>query len=151
MGQFPAEVDSTEGTLKTRVSGWCFKSFCKTQYASDPQYGGAPHFLQCHLTVIALLDKAKALGCLHRVRDEGGFWEKRDLPALVERIGSWNEMIAALGGKLKDLVGSVQSPITHFPNFEQLEAAGQDKLPPGYEMLAGLIQRVVRERSRLQS
>jgi hypothetical protein len=55
-------------------------------------------------------------------------------------------MIAALGGKLKDMGGGVQAPITKFPNFEQLEAAGQDKLPPGYEKLAGLIQHIVRER-----
>ena len=89
-----------------------------------------------------MLDQAKELGCLHRVRDEGGFWEKRDLPALVQEIGSWNEMIAALRGKLKDL--DVQSAISHYPNFEQLKAAGQAKLPPGYGKLAGLIRRIVR-------
>ena len=69
-----------------------------------------------------------------------------NLPALVQHIGSWNEMIAALAGKLKDVLGDgplgVQSAITHYPNFEQLEAAGQDKLPPGCEHLASLIQRV---------
>jgi hypothetical protein len=107
------------------------------------------NFLQCHLTVIALLDKAKELGCLAEVHDEGGFWQKRDIKALVQEIGSWNEMIAAFGGKLKDLLGGgplgVQSPITQYPNFEQLEAAGLGKLPPGYEKLAKLIGRFGRE------
>lgn len=88
----------------------------------------------------------KELGCLERVSDEGEFWEKRDLPALVAEIGSWNEMIAAFGGKLKDLLGDgplgVQSAIAGYPNFEQLEAAGQDKLQPGYAQLASLIGRV---------
>jgi hypothetical protein len=93
-----------------------------------------------------MLDKAKELGCLERVSDEGGFWEKRDLPALVQEIGSWNEMIAAFGGKLKDLLGDgsvgLESAIAEYPNFEQLEAAGESKLPPGYEKLARLIGRV---------
>jgi hypothetical protein len=90
-----------------------------------------------------MLDKAKELGCLDTVSDEGGFWEKRDLPALVQEIGSWNELLAAFGGKLKDLLGDgVQSAITEYPNFERLEAAGQAKLPPGYEQLAKLISRV---------
>ena len=108
-----------------------------------------PNFLQCHLTVIAMLDKAKELGCLAEVNDEGDFWQKRDLKALVQEIGSWNEMIAAFGGKLKDLLGDgplgVQSAITQYQNFEQLEAAGQDKLPPGYQKLFKLIERVGRE------
>jgi hypothetical protein len=143
--QFPAVVDSERGPLKTRLSGWRWGSFCKTQYASDPTCGGVANFLQCHLTVIAMLDKAKELGCLAEVTDEGGFWQKRDLKALVQEIGSWNEMIAAFGGRLKDLIGEgVESPITQYRNFEQLEAAGQDKLPPDYEKLARLIGRVVR-------
>ena len=81
------------------------------------------------LTVIAMLDKARELRCLAEVNDEGGFWEKRDLKALVQEIGSWNEMIAAFGGRLKDLLGDgplgVQSAITQFSNFEQLEAAAK--------------------------
>ena len=146
LGKYPAVVETPDGPLKTGLSGWRWGSFCKTQYASNPQCGGVPHFLQCHLTVIAMLDKAKELGCLERVSDEGEFWEKRDLPTLVREIGSWNEMIAAFGGKLKDLLGGgplgVQSAISQYPNFEQLEATGEGKLPPGYEQLARLIGRV---------
>ena len=55
-------------------------------------------------------------------------------------------MIAAFGGKLKDLLGDgplgVQSAIAQYPNFEQLEAAGESKLPPGMKKLARLIGRV---------
>ncbi len=145
--QYPAVVASTAGPLKTKLSGWRWSSFCKTQYSSDPQCGGVRNFVQCHLTVVALLDKARELGCLAEVSDEGEFWEKRDLRALVEEIGSWNEMLAALGGKLKDLLGpsGVQSAICDYPNFEQLEAAGQGKLPAGYEKLTRLIQCVMQE------
>ena len=85
---------------------------------------------------------AKKLGCLAKVDDEGGFWEKRDLPALAEEVGSWNEMLAALGGRLKDVLApDVKSEIARFPNFEHLEAAGQSKRPAGFEKLIPLLQR----------
>ena len=143
--RYPATFTTPEGqTLKTKLSGWCWSSFCKTQYASNPECGGIANFLRCHLTVVALLDQAKALGCLTNVNDEGGFWASRDVPALAKEIGSWNEMIAAFGGKLKDVLGrGVQAPIADYPNFEQLEAAGQNQLHPETETLARLIQRVV--------
>ena len=147
--QFPAVLQTEGGPLKTKLSAWRGGFFCKTQYASDPKCGGVANFLLCHLSVIAMLDKAKQFGCLEEVNDEGDFWQKRDLKALVQEIGSWNEMIAALGGRLKDLLGDgplgVEAPITQYANFEQLELAGQDKLPPGYEKVFQLIQRVRRE------
>ena len=140
--RFPAEVTHPRhGRVKTRLSGWHWSSFCKTQYASDPKCGGVPHFLQCHLAVIALLDKAKELGCLHQVADESGFWQERNLAKLVSEVGSWNELVAACGGQLKDLLGDgVEMPIGDFPNFEQLEHSGQAH--PGFEQLSKLIKQV---------
>jgi hypothetical protein len=150
--QYPAGIEMKTGRLKTGLSGWSFRSFCKTQYASDPGCGGVPNFLQCHLSVIALLDKARELGCLGKVDDEGGFWDARDLQALVQQVGSWNEMLAALAGKLKDGASdrpyAIEAPITDFPNFEQLEAAGQNRLPPEFEKLAKLVDRVSRVHRR---
>jgi hypothetical protein len=58
--------------------------------------------------------------------DEGDYWNKRDLPALASEVGDWNEMIAAGAGRLKGFLGDgVESAITRFPNFEQLEAKGR--------------------------
>jgi hypothetical protein len=57
---------------------WSWRSFCKTQYASNPQLGGVQGFLRCHLSVIRLLDAAQELGILGEVNDEGGYWERRD-------------------------------------------------------------------------
>ena len=146
LGQFPTVVETRDGPLKTGLTGWRWSSFCKTQYASDPRYGGAANFLRCHLTVIALLDKAKNLGCLDEVDDEGKFWQQRDIVALVNEIGSWNELIAAFGGRLKDIAGeAVEMPISQFPTFEQLEAAGQDRLPPEIAVLTRLLDRVAKE------
>jgi hypothetical protein len=144
--QYPAVIKGREGEVKTGFAGWHWSSFCKTQYASDPGCGGVPNFLRCHLSLIAVLDKAKELGCLHEVSDEGHFWEKRDLKLLVQEIGSWNEMIAAFSGKLKDVLGNgslqLESAISKFPTFEKLEAAGQTKLPPGFEKLAELVNQI---------
>ena len=52
-------------------------------------------------------------------------------------------MIAAFGGKLKDVLGgAIEMPIADYPNFEQLELAGQSQLPPQIEELAKLIKQV---------
>jgi hypothetical protein len=112
--------------LRTELKGWCWSSFCKTQYAS--QYG-VEHFLRCHLTVIRLLDHAKQLGILASVSDEGDYWEKRDIKALTQEVGEWNEGMAGLVGQLKDLFGGdFAAPITEYSNFEHLEAKGQKRL-----------------------
>ena len=75
-----------------------------------------------------MLDIAKELGILASVNDEGEFWEKRDVQALAKEVGCWNEGMAALVGKLKDMFGgNFEAPITKFPDFEHLEARGAKK------------------------
>jgi len=144
--QYPASIKHRGKTIRTKMNGWRWSSFCKTQYASDPACGGIENFLRCHLLVVALLDKAKELGCLDEVYDEGKFWEGRDVKALVPEIASWNSMIAAFAGQLKDTLGDgVVSPITQYSNFEQLELAGQSTLTPETAQLAKLIQQVVKK------
>lgn len=124
---------SNRRVIRTKLDGWRGHGFCKTQYASDPNCGGVPNFLQCHLAVIALLDQVKKLGLEIEVNDEGGFWESRDIKALMREVGEMNQMIAGLLGSLDSLAGAhgagVEAPIRHYPNFEHLEAAGEKKLP----------------------
>jgi hypothetical protein len=135
--------------IKTRLSGWRYSTFCKTQYASNADCGGIPNFIRCHLSVIHLLDRIASLPTMKvEINDEGKYgrsyytddpWaEKRvytwhegeyDVKALVEEVGSWNEMIAATFGALSDVVGGsplgMESPISAFPDFEHLEFKGQ--------------------------
>ncbi len=138
--RYPAQVDLDEeqgvGTrirrspkrIPTGLTGWRWSSFCKTQYASNPECGGVENFLRCHLSVIALLDRAKSLGLVHEVSDEGDYWTSRDVPALARTVGEWNEGIAAFAGQLKDQFGdNVQSAIAAFPDFECLEARGVER------------------------
>ena len=117
----PARPDRKR-TLATHLPGWSWSSFCKTQYASNPDCGGVENFLRCHLSVIALLDHAKQLGLLDEVGDEGEFWGKRDVKALAQTVGQWNRFIAGFVGTLKDQFGEkFVSEIANFPDFEHLE------------------------------
>ena len=112
--------------IRTNSGGWSWSSYCKTQYASNPECGGVENFLRCHLSVVKLLDHAAELGVLKGVRDEGDFWEKRDLPALVKDVGDWNSLIAGWAGRLKDeFGGAVDAEIAKYPNYEHLEAKGR--------------------------
>jgi hypothetical protein len=124
--RYPATVEYHEGTLvKSALRGWRGRSFCKTQYASRVS---VPHFLACHLAVIAALDAAKALGLVESVTDESHYWEKRDVKALGSAVGEWNTMIAAFAGAMKDAAasdgGTIEAPITAFADFERLEHLG---------------------------
>ncbi len=115
--------------LRTNRHDWSGGAFCKTQYASNPKCGGVPNFLRAHLSVVRMLDFAKELGILAEVSDEGEFWEKRDVKALADEVGSWNAMIGAFTGAMDELVGQkVAAPIKNFPDFEHLEAKGQDQI-----------------------
>jgi hypothetical protein len=131
--------------IKTRLSGWRYSTFCKTQYASEY---GVPNFIRCHLSVIHLLDRIASLPTMKvEIDDEGKYgrsyytddpwaeervytWHdgKYDVKALVKEVGDWNEMVAATFGALKDAVGGLglDSPISAFPDFEHLEFKGQD-------------------------
>ena len=120
-------------TRAVSLAGWRWSSFCKTQYASDPDYGGVQNFLRCHLCVVKLLDFAKATGLMSvEVQDEGGYWEARSLEKLAREVGQWNEFVAAISGMVGDLAQAVgvtyESAIAGFPNFEHLEARGRQRL-----------------------
>jgi hypothetical protein len=119
------------GMYPATEPGWHWASFCKTQYASNPDHEGISNFLRAHLTVVRLLDCAQKLCILEAVKDESGFWEKRDTKDLVETVGRWNEMVAALVGQYMDLLGNESvAEITNYPDFEHLEAKGRDPNRP---------------------
>jgi len=88
------------------LTGWHWSSFCKTQYASNPDFGGVQNFLKCHRSVITILDHAKALGILGEVNDRGGYWTHRDMEALAQEVEEWNQMIAGRGGLFRIGSGS---------------------------------------------
>jgi hypothetical protein len=107
---------------------WTWFSYCKTQYASNPEYGGLENFLTCHLRIIHLLDAAQKLGIECDVTDNGDYWEKRDLKALASTVTSDNQMMALIMGAFKDIASgqdaTLKAPILDFPDFEYLEGEG---------------------------
>jgi hypothetical protein len=132
LAQYPSTVIIDDKCVPTDLDGWRWWAFCKTQYASNPSLGGIKQFLRCHLGIVAMLDKAKEIGILDEVHDEGGYWGKRDVAALVKEIGRWNAMVAGAVGQLQDQLEaagrdrrSMISAITEFPDFERLEAEGR--------------------------
>lgn len=122
---YPKTIEVGGRRVRTGLAGWSLSSFCKTQYASNPDCGGLENFLRCHLAVVKLLDHAGTLGVVKDVSDEGEFFEKRDVRALAKEVGDWNTMTAGWAGRFKDAFGEgVVSEIARFPNFEHLEAKG---------------------------
>lgn len=127
------QIDDQFEQIETNLSGWCWFNLCKTQYASNPKYGGIEHFLKCHLLIIQILDEAQRLGILQKVADDGTYWENRDPEALIKALEKHNTLVAAIVGRIGDVLdkvgkGEAQAPITSYPNFEYLEAEGRMRL-----------------------
>ena len=111
---------------------WRHRGFCKTQYAANPSYGGVDNFVNCHLKVTKVLDKAAEIGILKSVADEGGYWETRDVEELKRALREWDLYIAAIVGGLasdaREIGLEAKARITERPDFERLEAQGCDWL-----------------------
>jgi hypothetical protein len=131
---FPAFINrGNEKRLATKLRGWQWGSFCKTQYASNPRYGGVPNFIRSHLLVVKVLDFISQTGLAQvEVSDEGGFWEQRDLKALVQEVGDWNELLAGFTKELRQKAATngqaLEAAMTQFPNVEQLAEKGMERL-----------------------
>jgi len=139
--RYPEFVEVGPRRIRTGLVGWRWSTFCKTQFASNPKCGGVENFLRCHLSVVALLDKAKALGFKVEVDDEGGFESRRSVPELLREVGICNENIAAFFSILQSVGGpGVRGEIQRFPNFEHHEVVGLNK--PKMTMLRQLFAAV---------
>ena len=131
---FPGEGCSRSSfglsTSRDEPMSWQWYADCKTQYACNPDYGGIKNFLKCHLSVVKILACAQQLDILSEAIDPSGFWENRDLEALVKHVTQENIFIAAIMGSLKDAIKplgySADAPILERADFEYLEAKSQD-------------------------
>jgi hypothetical protein len=119
--------------IETDLSGkYSWTQVCKTQYAGLQQYGGVDNFLKAHLSLVQLLDEIAAMPVTLQVSDDSGYWDHRDETQLRQQLASWNGLIAAFAGQMKDQLGTnpetgVQAPILTAPDFEHLEAKGLDE------------------------
>jgi hypothetical protein len=133
---YPAGLLTETGIwLPTTRTTWSGAAQCDVQFASHPRCGGAASFVRAHSALCRLLDYAKELGILANVNDETGFFDHRDVAALVKRVDQCNALTAAVAGAFKDAGRRSSSPILTFPNYEHLEAKGLEKIGPDLEGL----------------
>jgi hypothetical protein len=151
--RFPYQAE--QRTVPTKCGkGWSHGDFCKTQYASDPECGGAANFLLCHIGLISLLENIGRLpGVRVNIEDEGHYgpsthsddwreayankveptyvWHEatHDVQVLLKNLGDYNTMVATM---VNGLNGEVESPIRQFENYADLVKKGQsvDDLQP---------------------
>jgi len=113
---------------------WQWYDFCKTQYASSPEYGGMDHFIRCHQRVVALLDLCEELGILANACDPSGYREHRNREELVSCVSRYNVFTAVAIGGFKDALEPLgykaEAPILERADFEHLEAQGWQETPP---------------------
>ena len=126
--RYPKSVMMGGKRYRTKLPGWRFHGFSKTQFAS---LHGWAHFRRCHTAVIDLLAAIRRLGLEVTISDEGDYWPGRSLPALRRNLDEMNGIVAAAAGALKDADdgegGGVQSPIFAHRDFERLEAEGHER------------------------
>jgi hypothetical protein len=164
-GRFVCDLKE-QRAIKTRLPGWRWQSFCKTQYASDPACGGVANFLRCHVSLVTLLERIGKLPTVNvDIEDEGHFgpstysddWREaraanrqptyvphaatHSVSALLKELGEYNGMMAAFSGAMRDACGNgFDSPIFRYTNFEQLEFGGSksEELSPFLAAMAQL-------------
>ena len=75
------------------VERWQWSYSCCTQHTSRPEHGGLENFLRCHLALVALLDAIKGAGLAEvEVKDDGGYWQRRDPKKLAEAVRVRNDI-----------------------------------------------------------
>jgi hypothetical protein len=113
---------------------------------------GWDHFRRCHTTVISLLRLALDFGFRVRITDEGSWWPHRSDAALRRALDQSNQLVAALGGALKDQSpdneSRVTSPIFAHPDFERLEANGIARHVKAITIAASEIAKLLPDSSR---
>lgn len=100
---------------------WYWRYSCKTQYASVVSDA---HLVFCHTALVAMLDRAIALGIGVDVRDETYYWETRDEARLIQEVHNMNRIVARFAGAMSDTVGAehrLEAPIFEHRDFEKLE------------------------------
>lgn len=104
--------EGTEFSFTKKKKYWRCEGFTKTQYAEQ--------FVKCHLLVIKALDLLKEQGFEVNVKDEGHYWETRDLKVLAQNINDYTELIKNIFGTLKGQTEGkmdIVSPIEGCENY----------------------------------
>lgn len=132
--KFPGYIQYKGGQrIATGITGWNWSSFCGTQYASQPQFGGLRNFLHCHISLVRILDFFRKLGlCQVEVRDDSDYWQHRNMANLGKTVGGWNSFVDGITNELSQATEQsgydLESAVLRFPDFQRLEARGLERL-----------------------
>lgn len=75
------------------------------------------------------------MGILEAVKDEGHFWENRDVKALAETVGQRNRHVAGIVGQFKDQIGGeIVAPLLSW------DSDGEQKLNSQRQDLTALVR-----------
>jgi|GEM_PF-4330079 len=128
--------------LPDHLSGWSGGGAFIAADCANPKHGGVANFLSAYLSMIAAFDAARELGFEVSVSDTSGFWDERDVDALLETLGTSLVEEAKAVGRLKDETGAIIcNDIVTRPDFEHLESGRLPNLREVWdEDLARLIE-----------
>lgn len=120
--------------IPTGITGWHWKSFCKTQFASR---NGILNFMRGHVGLVTFLDFVKKFTPLEtEVSDDGNFWETRNLVNLSTEIQEWDEMLKGLASGFSE--ANSTSPIREWNPYDNEPPEGLEKLENQTELMSGL-------------
>lgn len=111
------DCEGTSFTFKQKGKKWVCRGFTKTQYATE--------FVKCHLLVIRALDYLKDNGFIVEVKDEGEYWETKDLKVLGKNINEFTSLLSSVSGELKEIAKktgmTVESAIDKCKNIVKVD------------------------------
>lgn len=124
--QYPAQITVPDEErpgrnrkVATNLPGWRWSSFCKTVYAGDPECGGPINFLKCHIMVVQLLKRARALGLAIDVSDESGYWESHDAEKLARRVCGVTPKLASFLARMRgESEQTLLAELVRYPIFK---------------------------------
>ena len=105
--------ESIDIILVKKKKQWIGTAFTKTQYAED--------FATCHLLVIQALDILKEVGFNVKVKDEGHYWETRDLKVLAKNLEDFTTLLKAISGDIKKCLQNSGSEMSLESNIDKCE------------------------------
>lgn len=82
------------------------------------------------------------MGILEAVKDEGHFWENRDVKALAETVGQRNRHVAGIVGQFKDQIGGeIVAPLLSW------DSDGEQKLNSQRQDLTALVRPAIAKKT----
>jgi hypothetical protein len=126
LARYPEYAEVEAKRVRVPDAGvWAWSGYVKTQYAGNTSLG---HFLRCHTSLCRILVEAGRLGILDCVRDEGGFWGRWDVEALVREAGEWDLFCTGIAEAFREAGVDAQTAVAEHPEYPVLRLLADREL-----------------------